>query len=131
VYVPVAQVSSDGTLNYTHTVAASEAGTHQNQSYYMLFPNTYAGYQDPNAPTGFRYVDVANVGYDVTGTPVVAPPPQSVSPANPAPTTTASHVFVTSILSGPQVRPRPPRRGPRGVHARPPRSRRSAPDLSP
>jgi hypothetical protein len=116
VYVPVAQVATDGTLNYTHTVTASEAGTHQDLSYYMLFPNTFVGYQDPNAPTGFRYVDVANLGYDVTGTPVAAPPPQPVSPAPPltsvpaasvaAPAAPAPAVAETSALPAPaQINP--------------------------
>ncbi len=95
----VGTTDAAGSLTLTGTVG--QGADAYSSPLYMLFPNTYAGYVDPNAPAGYRNVFVASAPLPLD--PSYIPPSQStfipyttVSPANPAPTGIASTPVVTA-----------------------------------
>ena len=55
-YKTVGTTDAQGNFTLTGTVTQAQSGNQVWQPYYMQFPNTYAGYQDPNAPSGYRNV---------------------------------------------------------------------------
>lgn len=56
-YITVGITNGGGHLIINDTVPLNGI----DYSYYMLFPNTYTGYTDPNAPKGYRLVDMCNL----------------------------------------------------------------------
>src|ERR1039458_7874403 len=55
-YKTVGTTDAQGNLTLTGTVTAAQGGSQVWQPFSIQFPNTYPGYQDPTAPTGYRNV---------------------------------------------------------------------------
>jgi hypothetical protein len=64
-YKTVGTTDAQGNLTLTGTVTQAQGGNQVWQPYYMQFPNTYAGYQDPNAPAGYRNVLIGGAEFAV------------------------------------------------------------------
>ena len=64
-YKTVGTTDAQGNLTLTGTVTQAQGGNQVWQPYYMQFPNTYAGYQDPNAPAGYRNVFIGGPGFAI------------------------------------------------------------------
>jgi hypothetical protein len=64
-FATVGSTDASGDFTLTGTVTKAQAGSDVYQPFYLQFPNTYPGYQDPTAPAGYRNVLVGLVNYSV------------------------------------------------------------------
>ena len=61
----VGTTDAQGNFTLTGTVTEAQGGSQVWQPLYMEFPNTYPGYQDPTAPTGYRNVFIGGAEFSV------------------------------------------------------------------
>ena len=64
-YKTVGTTDAQGNLTLTGTVTAAQGGSQVWQPFSIQFPNTYPGYQDPTAPTGYRNVFIGGASFTV------------------------------------------------------------------
>ena len=64
-YKTVGTTDAQGNFTLTGTVTAAQGGGQVWQSFSIQFPNTYPGYQDPTAPTGYRNVFIGGASFTV------------------------------------------------------------------